>query len=341
MSKLLEDIKSSDLTNVAIFSGAGVDPDGLACALGMKCIVEKFGGSAQMFYRGTFNRPQNKTMKEILALNVRPDTSIKDDEEFSLIISVDGPAEICPIWPNFIIDHHKPGKPAKGAVDIREIGACSSIIWEYCRAAEIDFTTEQGSLLATALAIGILTDTNEFKDPKCSLLDFTAAGALLSAKDHKTFLAIQNWPKPSYYSDMYSLGWQRKIWEGTVLVTGLGAIPEGRSGIISDLAEKFGEHSGVNLAIVAAMVGNEIIMSVRSSNSSIDVNEFVKTFGAGGGKRGAGVAKIQLPEPLFSNVSDEDRSSVFESFFKVIVAKALEFAGDGARPADRQLVDKE
>ena len=338
--KLLEEIKKANLERVAIFSGAGVDPDGLASALAMKLIVQSLGGNADCFFAGTFNRPQNKTMREVLNIDFSPNTSFKP-EDYTCIISVDGPGEVCPSQPHFIIDHHKPGAEALVGTDVRQIGACSSIIWEYCVAAKLDFSTEIGSLLATALSVGILTDTNNFNIDKCSELDFEAISSLLAKKDHKAFMAIQNWPRPSYYNDMYSLGWKNKIWDGTVLVSGLGNIPEGRAGVISDLAEKYGETIGVNLSVVVAMVNNEIIMSVRSSNSSIDVDEFVKAFGTGGGKRGAGVAKIQLPEPLFSSVDDEDREKVFSSFFNIIVSKALKFAGDGASPVETKLIEKE
>jgi len=342
MSTLLEQIKQVDLGNVAIFSGAGVDPDGLASSLAMKMIVESFGGNAQCFYRGSFNRPQNKTVREVLALSLKgvDETDFNADCGYTLYISVDGPGEVCPMWPDFIIDHHKPGKEASKGTDVREIGSASAILWEYCMAAGIDFEDEKGKKLATALAVGILTDTNNFKIPQCAELDFKAAAHCLQNKDYKTFLAIQNWSKPAYYHDLYSIGWESKIMTGTVLVAPLGPIPSGRAGIISDLAEKFGETDGINLCAVVAMVNSQIIMSVRISNSSIGVKDFVKIFGGGGGKDGAGVAIIDMPEPLFSNVNDEDRKRVFNSFFSIIVDKALEFAGDGARP-ERQLIDKE
>lgn len=331
MSILLDKIKQSDLTSTAIFSGAGVDPDGLASAMAMKTIVEKFGGSADIFYRGEFNRPQNKTMREVLQLNLKSQDDYAN-ENYTTLISVDGPAEICPTLPHFIIDHHEPGVEGSIGTDVRQIGSCSAILWDYCVNAEVDFSSEAGSQLAAALSVGILTDTNNFKVPHCSELDFVASSDVLIKKDFKSFIKIQNWEKPAYYHDLYCIGWQNRVQKGTVLVSGLGPIPEGRSGIISDLAEKFGETGGVGLCAVVAMVNSQIVMSVRISNSSINIREFVRIFGGGGGKSGAGVAIIDMPEPVFSNVNDSDRKRVFDSFFNIIVDKALEFAGDGARP---------
>lgn len=329
---LIEEIKSADLSNVAIFSGAGVDPDGLASAWSFKLLVEALGGKADCFYRGTFNRPQNKTMREVLGLSFFKNTDEVDwnNYVYTTIISADGPAEVCPVRPHFIIDHHKVGEPGIIGSDVRPVGACSSLALEYIR-PYIDWTGERGKLLATALAIGILTDTNNFKEQSSCRQDFEAAAFCIENKDHKSFLSILNWPKPSYYNDLYAYGWNNKVWEGTVLVTGIGDIPEQRSGIISDLAEKFIETNGISTSVVVALVDSTIVMSVRSSNSAIDVDEFCKFFGSGGGKRGAGVARIALPEPLFSKVSETDRQTVFDAFFKIIVEKALQFAGDGVR----------
>ena len=106
---LLEAIKKFDLSKTAIFTGAGVDPDGLACGLGMSMIVELLGGKAVIFHQGTFNRPQNKTVRQILGLQIKPVSEVDDagDGEWTCKISVDGPAGVCPLLPDFIIDHHE------------------------------------------------------------------------------------------------------------------------------------------------------------------------------------------------------------------------------------------
>src|SRR5690606_12051607 len=161
---LIDEVKSANLANVAIFSGAGVDPDGLASAWAFKFIVEALGGKADCFYRGTFNRPQNKTMREVLGLSFFKHIDEVDwnNHGYTTIISADGPAEVCPVRPHFIIDHHKVGEPGIIGSDVRAVGACSSLALEYIR-PYIDWASERGKLLATALAIGILTDTNSFK----------------------------------------------------------------------------------------------------------------------------------------------------------------------------------
>jgi len=324
---LLGAIKELNLTKVAIFTGAGVDPDGLACGLVMNAIVEKFGGQADVFYRGTFNRPQNKTVREILGLNVKSYSEQDTESNYTACISVDGPGEVCPIKPNIIIDHHKVGKPAPDGNDVRTNGSCASILWEYAIAAEIDFSTDAGAILATAICIGISTDTSNFKEEASTKLDSDAYAYCLNFKDYTSFLAILNYPKPPYYNDMYCYGWENKLKSetGTVLVSGLGPISEGRSGVISDLAEKYCETDGINTTMVIALVGNEMVGSMRSSNPSHLIDEFMKDLG-GGGRRGAGAFRMKLPG--IANADDEDKQRIFNAYFTILAKKTFSFAGD-------------
>ena len=326
---LLDAIAKLDLTWVAIFTGAGVDPDGLASGLTMKAVVEKLGGEAYIFHRGTFNRPQNKTMREILSLGTLQYSEF-DADITTATISVDGPGEVCPCKPDIIIDHHKPGKPADGGNDVRSNGSCASILWEYAVEAGIDFTTDEGSILATAICIGISTDTNDFKEESSTALDSEAYAFCLNHKDYASFLSILNYPKPPYYNDMYCYGWENKLKSetGTVLVSGLGPISEGRSGVISDLAEKYCETDGINTTMVLALVKDEMVGSMRSSNPSHDVNEFMRGFG-GGGKRGAGAFRMKLPG-ILDNADEEDRQRIFDAYFAIMSKKTFSFAGDEA-----------
>lgn len=342
--KILDLIKQQDLSKVCIFSGSGVDPDGLASQAIMAAIVKNINPNAEImkYYKGTFNRPQNNTMRQSLSLDVKSEDDKNfgfealnsKDSPFSCIISVDGPSSVCPVTPHFIIDHHQQTEPASIGNDIRMIGSASAILWEYAVEAGIDFTTEEGSKLATALAIAIMTDTANFSSANCSDLDYKAFAFALEHKDGKLFNEIKNYAKPAYYMDLLSLGWDKRKQSGTVLVTGVGVIPKKRSGVISDLAEKFSELEGISTAVVGAIIKEEgnIEISVRSSNNSLNVDEFVRAaFGSGGGKRGAGAARIVLPT-IFKNISKEHGDQLWELTRGIIIDKALHAAGDGARP---------
>lgn len=324
---LLEAILAHNLENVAIFQGAGVDPDGLASQATMAAILEAKGAKVSCFYRGTFNRPQNRTMSQELNFTPKSENQFKANDKWTCIISVDGPAGVCPIVPDFIIDHHQQDKPANIGSDIRLIGATSSIMWEYAVKAGIDFTSEIGARLATALAIGIVTDTKFGSVDSVSDLDYEALSACLKHKDNNLYKKIINYQKPQYYHDLYAKAWAAKQVQGTILVAGLGNIPEARGGVISDLADKFVETEGINTAVVCAMVDGDIDISVRSTSASISVDDFVKNaFGGGGGKKGAGRAYISIP--LFKNIPENLQEEAYQSMYKIITHKALQIAND-------------
>jgi nanoRNase/pAp phosphatase (c-di-AMP/oligoRNAs hydrolase) len=330
---LLQQIQDADLTKVAIFSGAGVDPDGLASQATIAAILEAWGHESHSFYRGSFNRPQNRTFRQVLGLSPKNEETFDPEDGWTCIISVDGPESVCPAEPHFIIDHHtEQGKPALIGGDIRLIGSASAILWEYAIAAKIDFESEAGSKLATALAIGIITDTKVGSTDTSAELDYEALAFCLKHKDNKLYKEIINFPQPAYYNDLFVKGWNNRTEEGTVLVTGLGNIPPSRGGVISDIAEKFSMTDTVSTAIVFAIVdqpnGAEIDISVRSSNSALDVDEFVKkAFGGGGGRFGMGRVTIPLPS-IFGDIQESLSDKLSETVNLIVKHKALQFAGD-------------
>jgi len=336
---ILSKIKEFDLSNTAIFSGAGVDPDGLAASEAMRQIVERNGGKATVFYRGSFNRPQNKTMRQVLSLVLKSADKFSEDDEYTCVISVDGPSGVCPVPPHFIIDHHEQGEPASEGNDVRMIGSCSAILWQYLMEDEYDFETEDGAKLATALAIGILTDTDVGKAPASSTLDFEAMGFCLTHKEDNSYSEIQNYPVPGYYQDYESLGWANKAGDGPVIVAGLDDLPEGRSGVISHCAEKWFGTEGKTTSVVFGMVNGDIHASVRTQR---DADEFMKSvFGAGGGKRGAGAGIVKMPKVL-KDLPPELREQLAKAIRAAITYKALQAVGDGViegKPANGSFTD--
>lgn len=323
--KLVNLLKKAKLERTAIFCG-NLDPDGMASAFAMELIVSKLGGQGTSFYKGIFNRPQNKLFKALLHLNILPEEKFKESD-FTCVISVDAPASLCPTQPDFIIDHHEQAGPAKICQDVRLIGATSSIMWDYCQAFDINFSDETGQKLATALLIGIITDTkNGIVESACEL-DYQALAFCHKYKDANLYKEIINYPKPHYYNDMFCSAWAKKTIEGTFLISGVGPIPEARSGILSDLAEKFVEVEGITTAVIFGIVDSRLDISIRS-NSKINIDEFVKTaFGKGGGKLNAGRAQIDLPV-LFQNIPESLSEELFETCVKIVKHKVLQIAGD-------------
>jgi nanoRNase/pAp phosphatase (c-di-AMP/oligoRNAs hydrolase) len=230
-----------------------------------------------------------------------------------------------------VIDHHQRSGPPIVDDDIRQVGSCSAIMWEYLMEAGLDWESEEGAKIATALALGIMTDTKNGAVDSAASLDFDALSHCMKYKDNNLYKRIVNYPKPGYWHDLYVKAWGNKKEHGAVLVTGIGNLTAAQSGIISDLAEKFAETEGVTTAVVFAMVEGNVDISVRSTNSSLNVDEFVKhAFGGGGGKRGAGRCRLDIP--LFQGIPDAIQDNLFAAISETIVHKALQFANDGVGP---------
>lgn len=325
-TSILELIKKENLAKVAIFTGT-VDPDGLASGLAMEILIEKFGGKSTLFYKGGFTRGQNKVFRDLLCQDSHSDEEFKIEDAYTCIICADCPVQLCPVQPDYVIDHHENIGEAKKGMDIQIIGATSSLMCSYLKEAEIDFSDEVGQKLATALLIGIVTDTKNGTVDTCCDLDYEAMSICHQYKDTKLYKDVINYPKPMYYNDLFCKAWENKAVEGTTLVSGVGVIPEIRVGILSDLAERFIETEGVNTAAVFGIVDNCIDISIRT-NSKLNVDEFVKNaFGGGGGKVGAARAIIKLPI-LFQNIPNELNEELYNTCVKIVKHKALQIAGD-------------
>lgn len=191
---------------------------------------------------------------------------------------------------------------------------------------------DDGADLATALAVGIITDTDFKTTSKTSKLDWEAEAYCGIRSDIKKYAAIKNYPRPSYQKDMETTAWASKVIEGTALVTPLGVIPKERKGAISSCAEEFCGQGQVRTALTAASIGGDIHFSVRTFNSSININEFINKALTenGGGKPGAGAGVIKMP-PVCKNIPKSIRQEIFDAVFKAITHKTFEFTGDGVR----------
>ena len=346
---LLEKITQADLTKVFIGLGAGVDPDGLACQSAMDKIIRHIRPEAEigLFYCGDWDRAQNRTMREILGLSPKPYSEFNINDGWTCLIMVDGNISAMPnnIPPDFVIDHHEGEPGAKIGSDVRLIGSCSAIMWEYIMALEptlLDANNKEdaGSALATALAIGIITDTRGKTAGKVSKLDWEAEAYCGIRCDIKSYTAIINYQKPSYQKDMEYQAWNNKDKEGTVLTTKLGVIPVERKGVISSCAEEFCGQGPIKTTLAAAMINGDIHFSLRTFSASLGVDGFIKSKltkngknGFGGGKPGAGAGVIKMPD-IFKQVPVEIQKEIFEATYKAISHILFEYVGDGIRSAE-------
>lgn len=276
------------------------DPDAIGSALGLEWLLEcRYGLQCDIFYSGQISHPQNQT--EINVLDVR--LKHKDDFEhdsYSTFLTVDtvphntGFENLISKW-HAVFDHHHIDMDLE-FVDIRHTGSCSAIIWDYIQYFELDFETERGVLAATALLFGIVNDTHHLLTENVSDLDLKAHAEMIQYIDRKKFQNIIQHPLPPYLFELRARAAKNMVNEASILISYLGILTEKRRDALPIIADEFLRMEGVETVVVFAMIEGTIDASVRSRNSSVNVNQFCqKVFGEkAGGKQGTGGAKVPL-----------------------------------------------
>lgn len=283
------------------------DPDAISSALGVCQFVKMTSGKTPgIYYTGEISHPQNKSMLTLLNLTLEDYEEIPLDKSAKVVLvdtnNVGENSNQPLVEPNnvqvvAVIDHHKGGHPDGAKVDFRNVGATASIIWEYLQDVGYSYEGDEGKLLATALVVGITTDTDSLMSDNTADLDFQAYQDLLNKADKQKLNSIMKYPLPPYLFDLRHrafLDENRRIEEGTV-VSGIGVISSTKRDALPIIAEEFLRMSGITTTVVFAVIDDVIDISVRSKDITMDVGSFLqKVFGIGGGKQGAGRARIPL-----------------------------------------------
>ncbi|MFW6173560.1 MAG: DHH family phosphoesterase [Elusimicrobiota bacterium] len=309
------------------------DPDAIASAMGIIQMIKHLGHKpGNIYYTGEVSHPQNKSMVTLLNANL---INYEDDpfEDGSEVILVDtnnvGEESNQPlIDPKSvkvvaIIDHHKGKHPRGAKIDSRHVGASASIVWEYLKKANFDFDSEEGKILATALVTGIFTDTQSLMSDNIATLDFEAYQVLLRSVDKQKLKSIMNYPLPTYLFELRQRAFlkENQIVEESVMVAGIGIINPSKRDALPIIADELLRMNGISTAIVFAIIGDMIDISVRSSDITMDVAKFVQSvFHNGGGKQGAG--RSTIPLGFFSmNGNDELNTDIWEVAKKMVMNK--------------------
>lgn len=160
---LIEELKSGKGT-VYIQCHDYPDPDAVAAAFGLQYIFSEMGLQSSLIYEGQIQRDALKNMISYFHINLRhaKEYGLKSNGKIVIVDACRGNKNVTHLIGDemAIIDHHKMNNISAvegvGYVDVRgQYGACSTIIFEYFRALEIDIPKD----IATVLQIGILVDT--------------------------------------------------------------------------------------------------------------------------------------------------------------------------------------
>lgn len=339
VSRFSEFFEGSDPTKdkIAIFTHDTPDPDAMGAARGLQwLLLKKFGLQADIFFKGEVSHPQNKTMVNILDLHLKPYEEA-DLNLYRIKVSVDCTEKNCAAKDiDIAIDHHRSSTEATLAM-IEPLGASSTIVCELIRALEVKFIDEIDQDVATALFMGIRVDTSELISETTTDRDFEAFKFLSDHVNRKKLANIIDYPIPSYFFEL-----ERELnrenaegscvnqqVDGSCFVGCVGVISQAKRDSIPMLADKVVRMEGIETSVIFGVVGDKIIASIRSQNTSLDVNTFAQAvFGKefGGGKLGCAGASVPLGIFSISNLPPEIKGMMWNAIRETIFYKVIHVA---------------
>lgn len=290
----------------ALFTHSGPDPDGIGAMMGMAWLLSRLGIESDLYYTGSVSHPQNAAMVNLLDPDLKLiDEYIKGYDLHVLVDAVPANAGVDTLeikW-DVVIDHHKefPNGGFNGIfINLKAGSACATV---YSILQEWGYEFEDGkdidSKVATALMIGMVTDTENLMSDNATEYEFRAWSDLFEFRDSTSLKRIVNYERPKFWIEKEAAAVTSvNVVEGVAIV-GLGIIPGKHRDMIADMASQMLTWEDVHTALAFAIVdGDRMVGCVRSQNASVLVPQLCKAlggkYGAGGGKLGKGAYRYDL-----------------------------------------------
>lgn len=362
---LIKLFESKQKNSVAIICHDQPDPDCIASAMAVSMIADSYGLTSTIYYGGEIPYTQNSVMMNVLNINAIKLEIDEDNEEESAqlirnaleksyvvvvdtscgfgkenntgiaaFIDKDRKADV-------VIDHHSPN-PSLDCVYIHKAyGSCSTILYEIMNDLKIlDAGATGMKALATALYLGISTDTADLKSEGTTENDRVALETLKGLVDVELLRKIYDYPKPLALLELRRRAYSNVIICGNNLtIASVGMINPQQRALLAKLCEEMLEIESIDSALVMGLVDagfdkpKYLIASFRTQVLAINVQQFVqRIFGKkhGGGRRGAGAAKVPLDDKLCAvidfvrrqpNGSELSVDKLIEPFFHLYATK--------------------
>jgi nanoRNase/pAp phosphatase (c-di-AMP/oligoRNAs hydrolase) len=268
------------------------DPDAIASACALAPLLEyRLKRPARIVAGGAVMRGENLRMLELLKLPIDFVDELDVSDPRVAVILVDSvPTAVnhllanSGVEPVAVIDHHRPqGRPYRVRFrDIRpNLAATATIVTLYLREQNVPPTP----LVATALLYGIRTDAVGL--PRMSVVDQRAAVWLMRFADFSKLGEIENAPlSREYFSDLLLAMKNTFVYDDAALCfLPRAAGPE----IVGEVADLLIRCRDVNRLMCAAVLGGDVLFSVRTTAAGGDATELMRKaiegVGYGGGHR--------------------------------------------------------
>lgn len=297
--------------HVLVLSHDNPDPDALASGFTLGAVLENIlEVEYTVGYGGMIGRAENRAMVRELELSpVRLDDL--DWETIDAIAVVDTqpgfgnnslPEDLVPAA---VIDHH----PARGRldgvslVDVREgYGATATILHEYAGASG----TQLDQSLATALFYAIKSETQEL-GREAGDADREAYLALLPQANKPALARIQRARVPRDYFRAFQLAIENARVHGRTVLTDLRRVES--PDLVAEIADLLLRLEGADWSACIGRFGEEIVVSLRTTDPEAHAGEVIRSVVAGLGRAGghgmmAG-GRVPLRDTPYEELADE------------------------------------
>jgi nanoRNase/pAp phosphatase (c-di-AMP/oligoRNAs hydrolase) len=288
----------SDADRVLIMLHNDPDPDAMASGLALRNILRRTKTTAIIGALQGVTRPENLRMVNLLDIHVEimtPETI----REFDRICMVD-------VQPHYfgglidrvdlVIDHH-PEQAGYTAVfkDVRaDYGSTCTILTEHLRAVDVNISERT----ATAMLYAIKSDTLFF-NRQTNRVDIEAFSYLYPLSDAALIRKMEGAEITTDRLEYVMKAHQTGRHEDQVFCAFLGALP--REDFIPYVADFFLQLENVKWTVIAGIVNESLVVSVRNLGYSKNAGEFARRFfgdiGSAGGHRA--MAKAVVPMSAF------------------------------------------
>lgn len=288
----------ADADRVLILLHNDPDPDAMASGLALRNILRRTKATAILGTLQGVTRPENLRMANLLDIQVESVTPASLGE-FERIAMVD-------VQPHYfgelldtvdlVIDHHPP-QPGYSAVfrDIRsDYGSTSTILTEHLRAVDVNISERT----ATALLYAIKSDTLFF-NRQANRVDLEAFSFLYPLADATMIRKMEGSEVTLERLEYVMKAFQAGRREDQVFCAFMGQTP--REDLIAYVADFFLQLEDIKWTLVAGVVNQMLVLSVRnigySRNAGEHVRKYFSTLGSAGGHRA--MAKAVVPMSAF------------------------------------------
>jgi nanoRNase/pAp phosphatase (c-di-AMP/oligoRNAs hydrolase) len=288
----------SDADRVLIMLHNDPDPDAMASGLALRNILRRTRTTAIIGAIQGVTRPENLRMVNLLDIHVESiaPESIKEYDRLAMV-------DVQPHYfgglidrVDLVIDHH-PEQPGYAAVfkDIRaDYGSTSTILTEHLRAVDVNISERT----ATAMLYAIKSDTLFF-NRQTNRVDLEAFSYLYPLADAALIRKMEGAEITMERLDYVLRAYKSGSLTDQVFCAFVGASP--REDFIPYVADFFLQLEHVKWTVVAGIVNDSLVVSVRNLGYTKNAGEFVRRYfsdvGSAGGHRA--MAKAVVPMRAF------------------------------------------